>query len=143
MRMEKQRTARMTNAMLMPRMTGTRVGGSAKFGWIPGGGLPAGVVLSKARGMLSMSFGSISLIDMIMKELSWHNKSYFCNERQSIDLIYFSIAIKSKSPCSRVALRCINVTHVALPEASVSALECRRRRYQHKAIKPSQRRMTE
>ena len=78
--MEKQRTARMTNAMLTPNMTGTRVGGSAKFGWIPGGGLPAGIVLSKARGMLSMSFGSMLFEDMIMKELSWHNKTFLQRE---------------------------------------------------------------
>ena len=92
MRMEKQKTARTTNAMLTPRMTGTRVRGSAKFDWIPGEGCPAGSIFSKARGMLSMSFGSILPADMITTvELLWHAKSNSYNTRPSIDLIYSSM----------------------------------------------------
>ena len=51
--------------MVTPRMTGTWVGGSAKFGWIPGGGSPAGSVLSKAGGMAWMSFESKLRVNMI------------------------------------------------------------------------------
>ena len=64
--------------MLTPRMTGTRVGGSTKFGWIPGGGSAAGIVFNKAGGMLSISFGSILPVDMtVTNELSWDDKSDF------------------------------------------------------------------
>lgn len=64
--------------MPTPKMTGTRVEGSAKFGWIPGGGFAAGIVFNKASGMLSMSFGFILSVDMIVtNELSWHDKSDF------------------------------------------------------------------
>lgn len=39
-----------------------------KFGWIPGGGCEAGIVFSTAAGMLSMTFGSILLVDMISND---------------------------------------------------------------------------
>lgn len=49
-----------------PRMAGTRVEGSTKFGWTPGGGAPAGCVFSTAKGMLSRTFGSTVPVDIIM-----------------------------------------------------------------------------
>lgn len=81
MRMEKQRKAKTTKGALTPRMTGTRVGGSTKFGWIPGGGCPAGSVFSKAGGMLSMSFGSASADMISASEMLWHEKNHFGKER--------------------------------------------------------------
>ena len=51
--------------MPTPIITGTRVGGFAKFGWIPGGALPAGRVFSNAVEMLWITFGSALSVDMI------------------------------------------------------------------------------
>lgn len=88
--MEKQRIAKTKKVMLTPRMAGTRVGGSAKFDWIPGGGLAAGIVFNTVRGMLSMSFGSTLLVDMIVSKpaIMTRDQSDFRNKRPSIDLIY-------------------------------------------------------
>ena len=63
--MEKQNTARTLNAIPMPTTTGARFEGFAKFGAIPGGGFPAGIVLSTAGGRLSICFGSMLPVDMI------------------------------------------------------------------------------
>lgn len=54
--------------METPRMIGTWVGGSAKFGWIPCGGSPAGSVLSKAGGMAWMTFGSKLRVNMVIPD---------------------------------------------------------------------------
>lgn len=75
--------------MITLRITGTRVEGSAKFGWIPGGGGPAGIVFNKAGGRLAMSFGSALTADMITTvKLSWHDDRDFPNERLPIASIY-------------------------------------------------------
>lgn len=82
----------MRKAMPTPRMTGTRVGGSAKFGWMPGEGCPAGSVFSTAGGMLSMSFQSTLPADMITTiKLSWHDKSNFHDKGPPIDWLYYSV----------------------------------------------------
>ena len=85
--MEKQRTARTNNDMPIPRMTGTRVEGSVKFGRTPEGGCPAGMVFRTAAGIFSMSFGSTLPADMIAT--SWHEESDFRNGRFCINLICF------------------------------------------------------
>lgn len=72
--MEKQKIAKTRKATLTPRMTGTRVGGSAKSGRIPWGGLAAGIVFNTARGMLLMSFGSTLMFDMtVTNQIVWYN----------------------------------------------------------------------
>lgn len=135
MQMEKQRTVKTRNAMLTPRMTGTRVGGSTKFGWIPGGDCPAGSIFSKAGGILSIRFELILLADMItIIELLCHDNSDFRNERPFIDSIYFSIAIKSGSPCARIALPHVDVWRL---ECVTKGLHSKRRSDQYQAVWPS------
>ena len=108
--MEKQKIARIMNATLTPRTTGTLVGGSAKFGTIPGGGCPAGIVFSRAGGMLSGFFGSTWRVKLYMSgmvpmtEVCLRDKSGFHSERPRIDLIYIHMAMKNGSPCARTAV---------------------------------------
>lgn len=98
MRTEKQKTARTRNAVPTPKMTGTLVRGSTKFAWIPGGGCPAGVVLSISKGKLSRNFGSALLVvDMIITiNLSCHEQDLLRNNRANV--INISMTMKKTPP---------------------------------------------
>lgn len=71
--MEKQKIAKTRNAMLTPRISGTRVVGSTKSGRIPWRGLAAGIVFNTARGMLLMSFGSTVGDMTVTNQILWYN----------------------------------------------------------------------
>lgn len=86
----------MRKAIPTPRIIGTRVRGSVKFGWIPGGGGPAGSVLSKAGGMLPMSLGSRLPADIDVKndQTIMARQEQLPQREPTMDLMYFPVAIK-------------------------------------------------
>ena len=76
------------NAIPTPRMTGTRVGGLAKFGFTPGGGCPAGSVFSMGVGRLAISFGLACSVEVDMMTINEradcvHNDNNLCGIRCS------------------------------------------------------------
>lgn len=85
MRTEKQMIAKAKKTLLTPKIAGTWVEGSAKFGRTPGGGVSAGIVFSMAGGMLAMTFGSSWAYDMISNVfLESAERVYYAKEARCV-----------------------------------------------------------